>query len=267
MARRQNALDPARHDGQRAATAPPLLTARMAANVDQLSGGRFVLGIGVGWSRSEYEALGLPFDRRERITDEYLEVLTAFWSHDRVSATGDFVAFDDVSTGPRPAQSPHVPIWVGGSAPAAIRRAARHGQAWHPNNQQLPWLRDTGLPALRDAAASIGRPAPSFCPRMQRRVTSSAVRDPDRPPGTGTLGQIADDLEAYAGLGAECLLLDTNPDDPHDRRARDRGFPEPRGGRRALATLTPATRFSSRAAHSRVSGRSLLQQTSIVLCS
>lgn len=196
----------------------PLLTARMASNVDRLSGGRFVLGVGVGWSRAEYEALGLPFDRRGRMTDEYLDVLTRFWRHERVSSEGEFATFADVSTGPRPVQSPHVPVWVGGAVPAAIRRAARYGQAWHPANPRLAWLRDTGLPTLRAAAASAGRDAPSLCPRMQIRITSRLVRDADRPAGSGTLRQICEDLDEYSAVGAECVVLDTNPDDPHDAR-------------------------------------------------
>jgi probable F420-dependent oxidoreductase len=208
----------------------PLLTARLAANIDRLSGGRFVLGVGVGWSRPEYEALGVAFERRGRTTDECLDVITAFWTNDVVSADGARVAFRDVSTAPRPVQSPHVPIWVGGTSPAALRRAARYGQAWHPNNAALAWVRDAGLPALREAAASLGRPVPALCPRMQIRLETQPVCTADRPAGTGTLAQVRDDLEQYAALGAECVLLDTNPDDPHDRRPVTEDF-------RILATV------------------------------
>jgi probable F420-dependent oxidoreductase len=124
----------------------PLLTARMATNIDQFTGGRFILGVGVGWSEAEFTALGLPFRDRGRITDEYLLAVTQAWTNDQVSLDGDYVSDTDVSTGPRPARSPHPPIWVGGTAPAAIRRAARFGDAWHPNNARLDWLRTPRYP-------------------------------------------------------------------------------------------------------------------------
>jgi probable F420-dependent oxidoreductase len=196
----------------------PLQTARVVANIDQFSGGRFILGVGVGWSKPEFEALGLPFTRRGAMTDEYLEALTALWTNDRVSHRGEFLTFDDVSTGPRPARTPHPPIWVGGTAPAAIRRAARFGDAWHPNNARLEWLRETGLPTLRDAAREVGRATPALAPRLQIRVTDGRVDTPDRQAGTGTVEQIGKDLDEIAALGAEYLVLDTNPDEPDDSR-------------------------------------------------
>lgn len=196
----------------------PLLTARMSANIDQFTGGRFILGVGAGWSEAEFTALGLPFRDRGRIADEYLLAITEAWTSDRVSLRGDYVDYQDVSTGPRAARSPHPPIWVGGSAPAAIRRAARFGDAWHPNNAPIEWLRDTGLPALRAAAESLGRPTPAFCPRMRARPTASEVHGLDRPAGVGSFAQIQADVEALAELGAAYVVLDTNPDDPVDRR-------------------------------------------------
>src|SRR5437870_9660425 len=108
----------------------PLLTARLGANVDRLSGGRFIVGVGVGWAREEFEALGVPFERRGRLTDDYL----------------------------RSIKQPHPPIWVGGHSPAAIRRAARYGDAWHPLNARMDWLTGQGLPRLREHAERLERP-------------------------------------------------------------------------------------------------------------
>jgi probable F420-dependent oxidoreductase len=196
----------------------PLLTARMAANIDRFSGGRFVLGVGVGWSASEFAALGAPFAKRGRVTDEYLAAIQAAWTDDLVSADGAFVSYREVSTGPRPVRTPHPPIWVGGTSPAAIRRAARFGDAWHPNNADLGWLRDTGLPALRRAAAESGRPTPTLSPRIRARLRPDDVPETDRPVGVGSLGQILDDLRELAALGAEYVVLDPNPDHPRDER-------------------------------------------------
>lgn len=196
----------------------PLVTARAAANIDQFTGGRFVLGVGVGWSEPEYTALGVPFRERGRITDEYLAAIIDAWSRDVVSLDGDRARYRDVSTGPRPARAPHPPVWVGGASRAGIRRAARFGDAWHPNNAPIGWLRDAGLPALRAAAADLGRAVPVLCPRIRARLQRHDLPADDRPVGVGGAGQIQADLEALAELGAAYVVLDTNPDHPDDRR-------------------------------------------------
>jgi hypothetical protein len=99
----------------------------MAANIDQFSRGRFVFGVGVGWSEPEFAALGVPFGQRGAITDEYLAVIKELWTGEVASVNGRFVSFREVWTGPGPVRRPHPPIWVGGSSAAAIRRAARFG--------------------------------------------------------------------------------------------------------------------------------------------
>jgi probable F420-dependent oxidoreductase len=109
----------------------PLVLAKMAATLDRLSGGRLMLGIGVGFLRGEFEALGVPHQRRGDITDEYLRVLRTLWeSEGPVSFEGEFVRFRDVHFQPRPAAG--IPIFVGGNAPRAHRRAAEFGDGWHP---------------------------------------------------------------------------------------------------------------------------------------
>jgi probable F420-dependent oxidoreductase len=193
----------------------PLLTARLATNIDQFSGGRFVLGVGVGWSEPEFTALGLRFADRGRVTDEYLRAITDALTSAKVSLDGPVVRYQDVSTGPASVRQPHLPVWVGGSAPAAIRRAVRFGQAWHPINPSMSWLRDTGLPALRAVAADVSSPVPAFCPRIKARLADGVD---DRPLGVGTFAQICADVEALASLGASYVVLDTNPDHPADRR-------------------------------------------------
>jgi probable F420-dependent oxidoreductase len=97
----------------------PVLTARMAATVDRLSGGRFIFGVGVGWAKQEFEALGVPFARRGAISNDYLAAIKTLWSEDVASYAGAFVSFKDVHTAPRPLRSPHPPIWIGGSSDAA----------------------------------------------------------------------------------------------------------------------------------------------------
>ncbi|NEE01942.1 TIGR03619 family F420-dependent LLM class oxidoreductase [Phytoactinopolyspora halotolerans] len=196
----------------------PLLTARLAASIDRLSDGRLILGVGAGWSEQEFAALGLPFRRRGRMTDEYLAAISAAWSQDRVSLDGEFVHYDDVHTGPGLVGSRRPPIWVGGTSPGALRRAARFGDAWHPNNAELDWIRDVGLPSLREAAESFGRPVPALSPRMRAHVSERPIPDDERRPGSGSPDQIVADVETLVELGADYVVLDTNPDHPRDER-------------------------------------------------
>ena len=196
----------------------PLLTARMAANIDRFSGGRFVFGVGVGWSEPEFAALGVPFGQRGAITDEYLAVITELWAGEFASMNGRFVSFGDVATGPRQARRPRPPIWVGGSSAAGIRRAARFGDAWHPIDPRLDWLREVGLPRLRSAAAEAGRPQPALCPRINVRLEPADLDQDQRRTGVGSLAQVLRDLDELAALGAEYVVLDTYRGRPEDYR-------------------------------------------------
>ena len=106
--------------------------AKAFANVDQLSAGRLIFGVGIGWAEDEFRGLKVPFRSRGAITNEYLEVIKLLWTQDVASFEGKFTSFNDVSTAPRPIQTPHPPIWVGGPSEAAMRRTVRYGDAWHP---------------------------------------------------------------------------------------------------------------------------------------
>jgi probable F420-dependent oxidoreductase len=196
----------------------PVQTARVAATVDRLSGGRFIFGVGVGWSQPEFEALGVPFARRGAISNDYLTAIKKLWTSDVASHSGPFVAFTDVHTLPRPLRAPHPPIWVGGSSDAALRRAVRYGDAWHPNRVRMDWLRDTGLPRLAKIAAAEGKPMPVLCPRIRLQLTESPWPDDQRLAGQGTLDQMRKDLEGLESLGAAYVLLDSAGDDPQATR-------------------------------------------------
>jgi probable F420-dependent oxidoreductase len=202
----------------------PLLTARMAANVDRLSGGRLILGVGAGWARQEFDALGLPFHRRGAMTDDYLAAIRAAWAGEVASHAGPFARFSEVRTAPRPIREPHPPIWVCGASDAALRRAARHGDGWHPFRFRLDWLRSTGLPRLREHADAAGRPVPALCPRVRARLVDSALPDEGRIAAEGSLDQMRGDLEALEALGAEYVVLDTYADDPEATRDPSPGW-------------------------------------------
>src|SRR5262249_55623021 len=106
----------------------PVLTAKMVASLDVLSGGRVTLGVGAGWLAEECEALNSPpFEARGAVTDEWITIFKQLWSQSPASFEGRFHRYSDIRCEPFPIQSPHPPIWVGGHSRAALRRAARHG--------------------------------------------------------------------------------------------------------------------------------------------
>ena len=113
----------------------PVYTAKEAANVDYLSGGRFDFGIGVGWLREEFAAVNVPWPNRGKRTDEYIEVLQALWTTDPSEFHGDLYDLPPCSMFPKPVQQPHPPLVFGGESDAALRRTARVGQGWHTFNR------------------------------------------------------------------------------------------------------------------------------------
>jgi probable F420-dependent oxidoreductase len=185
----------------------PVLTARLAANIDQFSGGRFILGVGVGNPEDEFRVLGLPRSRRGALANESLAAILALWTGDGpVSFHGELLNFDDVWS-IATHQKPHPPIWVGGNSEAAYRRAVRFGVAWHPILRTLDAVRQNSLPGLRQAAERQNRPTPDFCPRIRLDLRARDVEG-ERMVGTGSLEQVRDDLGALQELGAQHIILD-----------------------------------------------------------
>lgn len=199
----------------------PLETARAFAAIDRLSGGRLILGVGVGWAEQEFAALGVPFNRRGAITDEYLAALKLLWTEELASFEGEYVSFRDVDTAPRPLQLPHPPIWVGGGSEAAQRRAIRFGDAWHPLRIRPGWIESEGKPHLAELAEAEGKPAPPICPRIRLDVKALAMPDDERLVGEGTIDQIRGDLAALEAAGCPYVLLDTFTGDVEATRRTD----------------------------------------------
>ena len=196
----------------------PLETARMVATLDRLSGGRLIFGVGVGWARQEFEVLGLPFEKRGAMTDDYLGALKAAWTQDVASYQGRFVSFKEIYTAPRPLQRPHPPIWVGGSSDAALRRTVRHGDAWHPIRRRIAFLREEGMPKLRAMADKEGRAVPALCPRIRLRLTDQPMPEETRLDGGETMDRRRHACQARQHQGAPCRWLDTFADDVEGSR-------------------------------------------------
>jgi len=108
----------------------PIVLAKALATADWLSGGRMMVTFGVGWLAGEFDALGVPFTERGRIADEYLAAIIELWTSQSPRFDGRYVSFHDVAFEPKPVQKPHLPIWVGGDADAALRRAAKFASGW-----------------------------------------------------------------------------------------------------------------------------------------
>lgn len=130
----------------------PAVLAKEVATVDMLTEGRVMLGIGVGWLREEFDALGVPWPRRGKRTDEYIAAMRALWAQDDVNFKGEFVNYDGVSSNPKPHDG-SVPIVIGGHSRAAAERAGRLGDGFFPGTGDLGELIDI----VRQTAADNGR--------------------------------------------------------------------------------------------------------------
>jgi probable F420-dependent oxidoreductase len=138
----------------------PAAIARAIVTVDVLSGGRLTLGVGVGWMREEFEAVGQDFTNRGRRTDEMINLLDTVFAEHRPSFDGEFYHLPEVGFEPKPVQRPRPPLLIGGTGPAALRRAARSGDGWIGGNQAPPRIAETvaEIRDLRVENGSDGRP-------------------------------------------------------------------------------------------------------------
>ena len=134
----------------------PVYTAKQVVDLDNLSGGRVDFGIGVGWLREEFEVVAAPFERRGDRTDEYLQVMQSLWTEDPSEFHGELYDMPATRMYPKPVQTPHPPIHVGGESKAAMRRVARHGQGWYSFNR-LPEQLDAPLDQLEAILVEHGR--------------------------------------------------------------------------------------------------------------
>jgi probable F420-dependent oxidoreductase len=165
----------------------PVYTAKQVVDLDCLSGGRVDFGVGVGWLREEFEALGVPFALRGARTDEYLQVMRALWTDEVSSFEGEHYTLPACRMYPKPVQQPHPPIHVGGESAAAMRRAARHGDGWYSFNR-LPRELDAPLERLDAMLAEEGRSrgdlqltvSPYFHPVDAAAVEAYRARGVDR---------------------------------------------------------------------------------------
>ncbi|HEX3176554.1 MAG TPA: TIGR03619 family F420-dependent LLM class oxidoreductase [Methylomirabilota bacterium] len=203
-----------------------LVVAKAAATVDQVSRGRFIFGVGVGWDEAEFTDLRLPFAERGAVSDDALRAIKAAWASDVPEYRGRYVSFSGATFAPRPVQRPHPPIWVGGAPGAvstpAVRRCAELGDAWHPLGLALDDI-EKGYATLRDLAARRGRREPlGLAPRNLLDLTDSA-KGAGRAAFQGSVAEVAADIRRVRSLGASWMTFDLPRDGvPAMTRAMER---------------------------------------------
>ncbi|SVA81132.1 uncharacterized protein METZ01_LOCUS133986 [marine metagenome] len=197
----------------------PIVAAKQLATLDVLSKGRLTLGVGAGWLKEEFDALGIPpFERRGSVTNEYLDIFKELWSSDNPTFQGEYCSFSDIMFEPKPIQKPHPPIWIGGESKPAMRRAARYGTAWHPlnANPRYPLTTaaqlETSITWLRNYSETLGRNPLNI--DVSYRVSKHSI-DPGnrRTAFTGTPNEIAEDIVEFKNLGVTDMIFDFRNDD------------------------------------------------------
>lgn len=183
----------------------PLVLAKSVSSLDALSGGRAVLGVGSGWLRGEFEALGIDYAQRGQMTDEYIEIMKELWTNDSPSYEGEYFSFSGIRFEPKPVRKPHPPILVGGESRRSIERAARYGDGWHPVGLTPDEL---GAKAREVRALLPDEKRESFVISLRRNVEINEGRE-FGPEETlrGGLGKIRDGIEAYREAGVGHLVL------------------------------------------------------------
>jgi probable F420-dependent oxidoreductase len=186
----------------------PVLLAKQAATLDYLSGGRLILGVGAGWNQREFGFLGMPFENRGRRLDEFIRALRELWTSPDPRFEGHDVRFADVLFEPKPVQPGGPPIWLGGSSPAALRRAARLCDGWQPVGA-TPDAVAAGMRTIRELAGerrvecgvrlrtAVGRRLP------EQRGASGQVHASL----SGSRDEVLRKIDAYAEAGVEHMLI------------------------------------------------------------
>ena len=188
----------------------PIRLAKTAATLDVLSGGRLILGVGVGAIEQELLALGTPFKERGHFTDEAIAVMRTLWSAEDPGFEGKYSSFAGMKFSPKPVQKPSIPVVIGGVSRAAIRRAARVGDGWQPLGLS-PEALAQGMAALREEARACGRDAAKIPVSLAMSIAPSTPRryalgtDP---------AEIARNAKAFAQVGVETLVISANTSDP-----------------------------------------------------
>ncbi len=192
----------------------PLLLAKQLSTLDDLSGGRTIVGVGAGWMEEEFAALGTSFTERGAITDEHLQVLRTLWRDEHPTHAGERYQFPPLCADPRPAQQPAPPLWIGGNSGPALRRAARLGEGWLPI-----WHAPTGrgfspsqlrveIERLAELTEGAGRLVTQRIGGLMPLALSDEATAPEPlAPLVGRPDQVAETLVTFRDAGLQHVIL------------------------------------------------------------
>ncbi|PKB81722.1 MAG: hypothetical protein BZY88_05950 [SAR202 cluster bacterium Io17-Chloro-G9] len=193
----------------------PIRLAKTAATLDVMSGGRLLLGVGVGVIEQELEAMGSAHSERGAITDEAMAVMKELWTQEDPSFQGRYTSFSGMKFSPKPLQKPHIPFLIGGVSRAAIRRAVRHGNGWHPTALPPEELSE-GIRYLGERAQAAGRalsevPVSVSIPIGEGRTGRFSLgRDP---------AEMLQKAHTYESLGVDRMVISPGTGDPQEMTA------------------------------------------------
>jgi len=191
----------------------PLLAAKQLATIDVLSGGRLILGAGVGWMEEEFQTLGLDtYAQRGAVTDEYLRLYKLLWTEKDPVFQGKYCQVSGVGFEPKPVQQPHPPIWIGGHTTPALRRTARLGDGWIPLGNIPPAVFEPAelqakIARLRELTRQAGRPDDAVSVGFGGVVSFDAAPGAERRRLSGHPEQIGADLREYQAVGVQDFTL------------------------------------------------------------
>ena len=186
----------------------PVVLARRASAIDQMSGGRLTLGMGQGWSQDEYAATNADASKRGARADEFLQVLTEIWTNDPAEFNGKYFQLAKSYIAPKPAQKPHPPVYLAAFSPGAMKRVARFADGWHPVAVPFPAM--AGMWAgIKEMAKQAGRNPDDLKLSVRGNLTlTDEVAGEGRWPFTGNKDEIKQDIAAARDLNADELVID-----------------------------------------------------------
>ena len=195
----------------------PVELAKYTASLDQMSGGRVTLGVGIGAMAEEFSALGIPMAQRASLTNECIDIMKELWTSAEPSFHSRRWDFSELWFSPKPAQKPHIPLWIGGASPGALRRAAIRGDGWHPSGLSAEEF-SIGRREVRELATAAGRDPDSLTMSVRLEVAVQGGPSSPRAAGRTRLSaedpeRMAADLAAYQTAGVEHVVLALNSGD------------------------------------------------------
>lgn len=188
----------------------PVILARRFATLDVLSNGRTIAGLGIGWSKDEYEVSGIPFEHRGQRANEFLQILKQIWTEEVVEFKGQFYSIPSSKIGPKPVQKPHPPILLGGFSPKTFLRIVNYADGWLPvagfgSLEQL----EQAINNLREDARKANKDASKIRVFVLTylNVLESSSSAQQRLPMTGTIDQIGTDINQIKAMGVEHVIF------------------------------------------------------------